>query len=622
MTPLQVLQETFGFAEFRTGQKEVIEALLAGQSAAAVFPTGAGKSLCFQLPAIMLSGLTLVVSPLMALMKDQVDALTERGVRAARLDSSLSAEEYKEVLKQARAGELKLLYVAPERFNNESFRRSLSGFHVSLMAIDEAHCVSEWGHNFRPDYLKLNRYAKDCRAERVLALTATATPQVLRDIQASFDISVAVRTPFHRPNLHLRVTSVGRESEKLRLLMSHLESLPGPSIVYVTLQKTAQQIADALVDQGFEARPYHAGLTNEVRQETQEWFFRAERGVVVATIAFGMGIDKADIRGVFHYDPPKSLENYSQEIGRAGRDGKTSLCHFTYYAPDRIPLENFVYGDTPTQEAIHSFLGALFAGPQELLLNLHQWSVDHDLKLLVLRTLLTYLEIDGYVQAGTPVYASYKFKPAAASREILAAYEPPFRGFLASVLKHSVKKRVWFEIDLETTALQVGTGRQEVGAALDRLAEDGWMEVQASDLRYRYQILRAPESLEALSRALSVRAEQREEAEIARLGQVLSIPRLASCLAAFVAGHFGEQLEAPCGHCTVCMNGPLDEQPEPPEEDFELGPVPEELPSKREKARFLCGLSSPQLSKSKLSRRPDFGRLSHVSFQRVLDRLP
>src|SRR5690606_36480902 len=181
----------------------------------------------------------------------------------------------------------------------------------------EAHCVSEWGHNFRPDYLKLSRYAKACRAERILALTATATPQVLEEICRNFDIEKAVRTPFHRPNLHLKATAVGDAGSKLQgLLASPREREPGSAIVYVTLQRSAEEVAQALVDAGLEARPYHAGLENELRVETQEWFLASQSGIVVATIAFGMGIDKPDIRAVYHYDPPKSLENYSQEIGR------------------------------------------------------------------------------------------------------------------------------------------------------------------------------------------------------------------------------------------------------------------------------------------------------------------
>ena len=622
MLPLQALQERFGFDAFREGQEEVISTLMSGQSAAAVFPTGAGKSLCFQLPATLLEGMTLVVSPLLALMKDQVDALLEKGIPASRLDSSLSSEEYNDVLKQARSGELKLLYVAPERFNNERFRQSLQGFRVSLMAVDEAHCVSEWGHNFRPDYLKLSRYAKACKAERILALTATATPQVLEDICRNFHIKKAVRTPFHRPNLHLKATAVGDSRSKLQGLLASLkEREPGSAIVYVTLQRSAEEVAQALIDSGLEARPYHAGLENDLRVETQEWFLASRTGIVVATIAFGMGIDKPDIRAVYHYDPPKSLENYSQEIGRAGRDGKVSLCRLFYYPPDRIPLENFVYGDTPTESAIGSLLKEIFGQSEELILNLYELSRDHDLRPLVLRTLLTYLELDGYLEALTPVYASYRFKPLATSKEILAEYQGEEQRFLANVLKHSVKKRIWFEIDIDSTAQKLACDRSQVVRALDQCGLDGWLEIQASNLRFRYAVLKGPPDVKALAKDLYQRAGEREKAEIERLAQALELSSHPGCLARYVAAHFGEDLEHDCGHCSSCLKEPRTHSAVAKEADFEIGPLPEGIEEARNVARFLCGLTSPALQKLKLTKHPRFGALSHVSFRRVLSRL-
>lgn len=317
----QTLQHHFGFDHLRPGQGEVIGYLLAEHSAAAVFPTGGGKSLCYQLPALLLPGVTLVVSPLIALMKDQIDALAARGVAAPRLDSSLDAKAYREVVERLREGSVRLLYVAPERFNNERFREFIGQLDISLFAVDEAHCISEWGHNFRPDYLKLATFARDCGAERVLALTATAPPKVLDDICRLFDIAPehAVRTGFYRPNLRIETQTVAAD-ERDRLLLADLREQPGCAIVYVTLQRTAEEVAQRLADAGLPARAYHAGLKSEARTEIQEWFMSAERAIVVATIAFGMGIDKADIRAVYHYNLPKSLENYSQEIGRAGSE--------------------------------------------------------------------------------------------------------------------------------------------------------------------------------------------------------------------------------------------------------------------------------------------------------------
>src|SRR4051812_34041182 len=325
---LELLSAPFGFDAFRPGQQRVVEALLAGRSALAVFPTGGGKSLCYQLPSLLLDGVTVVVSPLIALMKDQIDFLAAHGVDAARLDSSLGPDEVREVAARLRAGSLKLLYVSPERFNNERFLAQLAGTRIALFAVDEAHCISEWGHNFRPDYLKLAQRARELDAERVLALTATATPAVVADICAGFGIDEAdsVVTGFYRPNLTL-LTTPAPAAERDRMLLDRLrERPPGPTIVYVTLQRTALRVASLLAAAGLPARPYHAGMASEERVAVQEWWTGSDRAVVVATIAFGMGIDKADVRYVYHYNLPKGLESYSQEIGRAGRDGEPSTC--------------------------------------------------------------------------------------------------------------------------------------------------------------------------------------------------------------------------------------------------------------------------------------------------------
>src|SRR4051794_301828 len=387
--PLEVLTARFGFDAFRPGQERVVEALLAGRSALAVFPTGAGKSLCYQLPALLLDGMTVVVSPLIALMKDQIDFLQRSGIDAARLDSSLDAADQREIFDRLRTGSLKLLYVAPERFNNERFLAQLARARISLFAVDEAHCISEWGHNFRPDYLKLAERARDVGAERVLALTATATPAVVADIRSGFGIAEAdaVVTGFYRPNLTLLTTPVAAGERDARLLERLRERAPGPTIVYVTLQRTSLRIAELLADAGLPARPYHAGMSADERVAVQDWWTGSAEAIVVATIAFGMGIDKADVRYVYHYNLPNSLESYSQEIGRAGRDGKESICEL-FACPDDVPtLENFAYGDTPTREGLTGLLAEVLDHPvgSEFAVSEYELSARHDLRPLVLK---------------------------------------------------------------------------------------------------------------------------------------------------------------------------------------------------------------------------------------------
>ncbi|OYV06998.1 MAG: RecQ family ATP-dependent DNA helicase, partial [Verrucomicrobiales bacterium VVV1] len=354
---LETLQSRFGFSSMRAGQETVVRALLDGRSALAVFPTGGGKSLCYQLPALLLDGLTLVISPLIALMKDQVDALTAKGISAARLDSTLDADQVREVYERLESGTLKLLYIAPERFANEAFRQRMKRLPIQLAAIDEAHCISEWGHNFRPDYLKLATICRRLKVPRVLSLTATATPKVARDIRKAFRIAVAdhVQLSFHRPNLDLRVTPCKIEERKA-LLLEKLLAVDGPAVVYVTRQETAEEVSTFLAKSGLSSRAYHAGLPAEFRADAQSSFMAGTTRIIVATIAFGMGIDKADIRAVFHYNLPKSLENHTQEIGRAGRDGQPAICEMLACGDDLIVLENFIYSDTPTPRALGTLI--------------------------------------------------------------------------------------------------------------------------------------------------------------------------------------------------------------------------------------------------------------------------
>jgi ATP-dependent DNA helicase RecQ len=631
------LAETFGYGEFRPGQEAVIGHLLAGRSAAAVFPTGGGKSLCYQIPALLLPGLTLVVSPLIALMKDQIDQLTRRGVAAGRLDSTLTFDEVRALMESVRQGTLRLLYVAPERFNNERFRESISRARVSLFAVDEAHCVSEWGHNFRPDYLKLAGFAKHFGAERTLALTATATPQVLADVCHGFDIApeCAVRTGFHRENLTLRFTPV-QAADRDALLLDRLssEASRGPTIVYVTLQKTAEEVATALLRAGLPTFAYHAGLEDVERARVQDWFLESTEAVVVATIAFGMGIDKADIRRVIHYNLPKSLENLAQEIGRAGRDGQPALCEILTCTDDLLALQSFAYGDTPDLGAVRSLLAELAksaASPEAMELSLYDLGGRHDIRLLVVRTLLTYLELAGYLEAGTPIYAEYELRPIVPFEQILNRFAGERREFLRGIFALAKKAKIWSRLDLEAASRALGAPRDRLVRALDYLAEQGLLEVRAAGLRHPYRWLRPPEDLDALAQDLHQRTLERETREIARLDQVLTLAAHDGCQTAFLAAHFGEHLPRPCGHCSWCENGghPAKLFPAASVHLDEVGlrraaALRQEIPDLAEPralARFLTGLPSPRLTRSKLKSHPLFGAFAQVPFAEVLRRV-
>ena len=629
---LAALREGFGFDRFNPGQREVIEHLMAGRSAAAVFATGAGKSLCYQLPATLLPGLTLVVSPLIALMNDQIAALRARGIAAHKLDSTLSFEEYKGVMDALRSGEAKLLYVAPERFNNERFRESLLELRVSLFAVDEAHCISEWGHNFRPDYLKLAQFAKRAGAERLLALTATATPAVLEDICRALDIerACAVRTPFYRSNLHLQLSPVSA-SERDATLLARLRDRPrGPGIVYVTLQRTAESVAEYLAAHGVPARAYHAGMDPQLRQTTQAWFDRTGEGVVVATIAFVMGIDKSDIRYVYHYNLPKSLENYSQEIGRAGRDGAPSICELLACVDDLVTLENFVYGDTPTGEAITGLLDRLFSLGPRFDIALRSTAGEFDVRELVLRTLLTYLELRGHLEGGTPFYAAYEFKPLMSSAQMLAQIAEHERAFVRAVLTKTKKGRVWFKLDADATATALGASRSRVVRVLDNLHERQMIELRARQVRHRFRVLDEPKDLDTLGAELHAQMAKREDHEIGRLREVLELVGRDGCQVSALGEHFGEPIDADCEHCSWCESKTatplssdygeaIDEQVWTEAEALRAEQL-EVLGSPRSFTRMLCGISSPALTKAKLHKHDLFGAQARVPFAQVLER--
>jgi ATP-dependent DNA helicase RecQ len=634
-TARRLLAERFGLADFRPGQAEVIGALLAGRSALAVFPTGSGKSLCYQLPALLLDGVTVVVSPLIALMKDQIDALTELGVPAARIDSSLSLDELRAVSERLRGGELRLLYVAPERFNNERFVAQLAGVRIALFAVDEAHCISEWGHNFRPDYLKLAQRARELGASRVLALTATATPAVVDDICAGFGIAPAdaIATGAYRPNLTLLMAPVAAD-ERDELLIARLRDRPPAStIVYVTLQRTALRIAELLASHGLPARPYHAGMKDEDRAATQEWWAASDRGVVVATIAFGMGIDKADVRYVYHYNLPKGLESYAQEIGRAGRDGAPSVCELLA-CPDDVPvLENFAYGDTPSREALAALLDELLAGVpgDELVVAEYDLSMRFDVRQLVLKTLLTYLELEGLLRQGTPFYAGYRVRPLgdADFEDVFARFDPARGAFLRRIIAAGKQGRVWTTLAPDEVAAALAEERSRVVSALGYLEDQGLVELQPAEPRQRYAVRAVRDDRIALVDEMLSRFERRERAEIERIQRVLELVTADECQVRALVAYFGEQRPEPCGHCSHCLGGRValpgaSATPAPatvvaPAELEALRAAhPDELGQPRQLARFLCGLSSPATTRARLSRHELYGALAVHRFADVL----
>lgn len=350
-----ILHQHFGFSSLRPGQDAIVEAIMQGKDALAIMPTGGGKSLCYQLPALCRPGLTIVVSPLIALMKDQVDALQERGIPAAAINSMLGAEEYRSVMGALRRGELKLLYVAPERFGQEGFMNTLRTQHVSLLAIDEAHCLSQWGHDFRPDYLRLGRARTELGNPQTVALTATATAQVREDILQTLQLQApaVIISGFGRSNLDFRITHCeGRKAkfERIRKVVAQWKT----GIIYCSTRKNVATVFEEVAGMGVRAVAYHAGMSDAERDFSQNAFISGEADVVVATNAFGMGIDRADVRFVVHFEIPGSVEAYYQEAGRAGRDGEQAVCELLFNHADLKTQEFFFEGSNPPLHLVRS----------------------------------------------------------------------------------------------------------------------------------------------------------------------------------------------------------------------------------------------------------------------------
>ncbi len=625
------LKKHFGFDTLRNGQDAVIQKILHGDSAMAIFPTGSGKSLCYQLPAVLLPNLTLVISPLLALMDDQLKFLRAHGIEAATLNSTQSSAETHQIYQDIRVGKIKILLISVEKFtNNERFRHFLQSIPISLLVVDEAHCVSAWGHNFRPDYLKLPKYQKLFNIPQVLLLTATATPNVIHDMRESFHIPSEniVITGFYRKNLDLTVIPADETQKEKRLIEQFQNTPQHPTIVYVTLQKTADDIANTLRINGIPAESYHAGLTAEIRQNLQQRFMHGQINCIVATIAFGMGIDKADIRRVIHFDLPKSIEGYSQEIGRAGRDNQNAACLVIANKNGLTTLENFVYGDTPEKEGIKTAL-------RDLQAHTTQWEVlptrlanACNLRGLPFKTLLVYLELQGLITAQYAYYAEYRMRFIESEAQILNRFEGERQDFLKQIFRCSPLAKTWCSIDFDRLQQEGQTNRKRVMTALEYLQEQGWIELESKQITQVFRIEQPNFDLEQQANILHNIFKQKELSEVARIQSMVDFFESSHCLSHQLALYFGDK-QAPkqCGHCSVCRGKvavlpesitqklPSTTQLQSWLETFITAcPSP---PSADACTRFLLGITNPLHTKIKARSMAGFGQLSAIPFETV-----
>lgn len=549
--PLTVLREIFGFESFRPGQEEVIRAVLEGRDTLAVMPTGGGKSLCYQVPALKMESLTVIVSPLISLMKDQVDSLVQSDVSgAATLHSGLSPEERWEVERKVRSGEIRMLYVAPERLRSLEFVLALRRAGVGLFVVDEAHCISEWGHDFRPDYLFLPRTVRDLGSPPVLALTATATPRVREDIVHSLRMRSpeVVVTSFNRPNLTYRVSPVRNKSGKLPQILDVIRRSGPPGIIYATTRKECEELAAELRQAGVDAAVYHAGLQAGERSSVQERFMTDEVSVVVATIAFGMGVDKPNVRFVIHASIPGSLPAYIQEAGRAGRDGEPSECVVLYRGADVGRRKRLISLSAAGQEDAESLYQALLGMAQGGRVNAPPQSVASlgGVEPAEAGMLLGMLEEAGLLSRGYDLWAGAEVRRV---EEEPGEMRPEMSAVHAALPGSG-------PVALPDLARQARVRPVVAQAALFQMMIEGTVEAiprgSLVDVRLREP---GPSGLASVA----ARLKARSRTAYGQLRDVEEYANLKTCRRERLLRHFGDEEDvAPCEGCDVCLGEPVD----------------------------------------------------------------
>ena len=545
--PRLALNTHFGYDDFREGQREVVEKLLSGKNLLGAFPTAFGKSICYQLPGLMLPGLTVIISPLISLMKDQVDALRGRGIGSVGLlNSSLTPEEYGQEVKRVANGEIKLLYVSPERFRSRRFLNILESHQVSLFVVDEAHCISQWGHDFRPDYLALRTAIQAVNPGSVALFTATATPDVREDIvkQLQVEKCETIIQSVERPNLKFSVCEVPGEPEKYQLLTKQLEQLTGKGIVYAGTRRQTEEIAVYLKGESYRVDFYHGAREESERTRVQDAFFddtAAGIEIVVATNAFGMGIDKPDIRYVIHWTIAGSLEHYYQESGRAGRDGKDSQCILFFCSGDRRLYEHFIEESAPNKLDLLNLLKLIENSPSVgkfRMVKVQEMKTTNDIDESKIRVGISYLEKLGFLQRMSNI-------PSSISVDLIADLNGESR------LLEGLRDQP--EIQLIDFCQEHNLSPNQLIEELTDLQSDGYLRYSGAEDTMLIELHHGSKLFENLSEE-KIGGKQYIQNKQYQLDQMIRYARTDSCRGKVVRQYFGESVDSDyrCNLCDIC----------------------------------------------------------------------
>jgi len=620
------LRDSFGFDSLSNDQETIITYLLDQKNALAIFPTGAGKSLCYQLPALLLDGLTIVTSPLLSLMKDQVDALTSKGISALQIDSGTEEQDIDSLLSACDRGEYKLLYLSPERLENKTFIKKLSALRIGLFAIDEAHCFSEWGHSFRPDYLKLPQAVRTLKPQVILAATATATKKVERDIRKAFKIKTehTLRLSSSRENLSFKITPCLAE-EKSSHLIQHLSNEKHlPAIVYVTRQESSEQIASALNKTGIRSRAYNAGMNREARDKTLELFLGNQCDVVVATIAFGMGVDKANVRSVIHYDIPKSPEGWLQESGRAGRDGYPAHCEVFACKNDQQILESFVHASSISTSKLSRIIEFILNKESLFPVSLYDYSIQFDTQQATLKSIITDLEVLTAIKREQPAYRRTNIKVLQKTSTIVSDLSKRDQNIIKVLLEQSSR------IDLLSLCEEQSWNLKKICNLLDQLELRGDIILKRSNKIWFYKRNKEIDKdlIITIITKISSLFEDRKDSALKRITQVVNILTSKGCIPKNLSSYLGERNTEPCGKCSSCL-GELRKRKLPytkikpitKDEHEEITKVFREnrrgLRSEEQLIRFLAGLHSPVTFRERLYKKEEFGLLKRLPYEDI-----